>query len=124
MKPSYLLAGCILVLGCASAAQAKDMGANLHCRGVVADSNVSGVLAAISAMLSGDAGTGQARPTGNGACRTDGSDADACSTLPDAGSGGAMPAGSSSSDDATPPAAHKRSTPSLGWQSLLPGSIQ
>jgi hypothetical protein len=125
MKSSQLLAGCILVLGCAGAAQAKDMGGtNLHCRGVVADNSVSGVLAAIGAMLSGDAGSGPARPAGDGACHANDGDTSACTTLP-GGGGGAMPAGrSSGSDDTTTPAAHKQPTPSLGWQSLLPGSIQ
>lgn len=126
MKSSQLLVGCILMLGCAGAVQAKDMGgAHLHCRGAVADSSVSGVLAAIGAVLSGDAGTGPVRPAGNSACRADDGDASACTTLPDTGSGGAMPAGrSSGSDDATTPAARKQPTSSLGWQSLLPGSIQ
>lgn len=103
------------------------MGGNsLHCRGLVVDSSsTSGVLAAIGAILSGSTDTGPAQPAGHGACQADDSDATPCTRLPDAGSS-AMPSSShgGAGDDAATPTTRKRSTPSLGWQSLLPGSIQ
>jgi hypothetical protein len=119
MKTVSMLIACVFALGVAGTARAAD--AHRHDSGAAGN----GLLAAIGAVFSDNGDDTTTTPATHGGNHADNDDS-AHGTLPDSASSTTAPASgdTGAAGAGTAPATPKRPTPSLGWQSLLPGSIQ
>jgi hypothetical protein len=123
MKTVSMLVACLFVLGAAGTAHATD--ARLHGCLRVADGGASnhGLLAALGAVLSGNDDDTTTTPASGSSNHADNDDS-AHGSLPDSAASTSTPSSSNQGGSSTPPTAPRRPPPALGWQSLLPGSIQ
>ncbi|HET7358698.1 MAG TPA: hypothetical protein VFJ04_00990 [Rhodanobacteraceae bacterium] len=108
MKIVSMLVACVFALGGAGAAHA---------------SSGNGLLAALGAALSGTGDGATTTPASSGSNHADPDDS-AHGSLPDSAASTSVPSSDSANGSSAPPVAPKRPPPALGWQSLLPGSIQ